>query len=50
MNEGKVYETHKVEKVNVDGTDYLRFIVFSGLDPASLYRGEPCSTCRVCYV
>lgn len=38
MNEGKVYETHKVEKVNVDGTDYLRFIVFSGLDPASLYR------------
>lgn len=38
MKEGKPYLAHSISKVNVDGTDFLRFIVFSGLDPASLWR------------
>jgi hypothetical protein len=38
MSEAKPYDSHSITKVNVDGEDVLRAIVFSGLDPASLYR------------
>jgi hypothetical protein len=38
LKEGRIYESHAIEKVCVDGKDVLRFIVYSSVDPASLYR------------
>lgn len=38
MAEGKPFDSYKISKESVDGEDVLRFIVFSGLDPASIWR------------
>merc|ERR1711998_717308 len=38
MAEGKPFDSYKIEPMEEDGERFLRVIVFSGLDPASIYR------------
>lgn len=38
MKDGQPFAGKRIEKVSVDGEDVLRFIVFSGVDPASMWK------------